>query len=237
MVRCSVVRKVRVEEGGILDYERLACFHYRVGALGPYSRIWRLVYGRDLAGVIVYKPASMGLELRNVALGGLFSGLDTATKLGLINRNIECISRVIIEPRFRGLGLAQKLIRETMPQVGKPIVESVAMMGRVNPFFEKAGMTAYEGALPVRCVRMREVLLRVGVSDSDMVDPEKVESVVGNLRGDEKRLFDREVSNFLKSYGKSGLLGEGLARTRFILHRTGARPAYYVWVDETAEVG
>jgi predicted GNAT family N-acyltransferase len=63
------------------------------------------------------------------------------TRLSLINKNVVCITRVIIDPRFRGLGLASRLVRETMGQMGRPIVESAAVMGHVNPFFEKAGMT------------------------------------------------------------------------------------------------
>jgi hypothetical protein len=50
---------------------------------------------------------------------------------------------VIIEPRFRSLGQAVRLVKETMPLMNVPFIEALAVMGRVNPFFEKAGMTRF----------------------------------------------------------------------------------------------
>ena len=38
------------------------------------------------------------------------------------------------------MGLGSKLIRETLPLVGTPFVELIAVMARYNPFAEKAGM-------------------------------------------------------------------------------------------------
>jgi hypothetical protein len=58
-----------------------------------------------------------------------------------VNGDILRISRVIIHPKFRGIGLAQELVKQTMPLVNARIVECVAAMAKYNPFFEKAGMT------------------------------------------------------------------------------------------------
>ena len=60
-------------------------------------------------------------------------------KARLINEEIVRISRVIIHPKFRGIGLGAFLVRETLPKVNAK-VEVLAVMAKYNPFFEKAGM-------------------------------------------------------------------------------------------------
>jgi len=38
------------------------------------------------------------------------------------------------------MGLGQRLARETLPLVGTPYVETIAVMAKYNPFFERGGM-------------------------------------------------------------------------------------------------
>ena len=48
--------------------------------------------------------------------------------------------RVVLHSKYRSIGLGVKLIRETLPLVGTPYVEMIAVMAKYNPFAEKAGM-------------------------------------------------------------------------------------------------
>ena len=142
MRKCSVTKKLRIVRGSLEDYKELSHYHYRDSRLTVYAALFALRFADETIGVIVYTMPSPGLELRNIATGNLFTGFDRAPHLALVNKNIRCIARLIIEPRFRGLGLASWLVRETMPQMYVPIIEALAVMGLVNPFFEKAGMKA-----------------------------------------------------------------------------------------------
>ena len=117
--------------------------------------------------------------MRNIATGGIFAGLDKGTRLKLINKNIRTISRVIIEPRFRSLGLAVRLVKETMPIMDVPFVEALAVMGRANPFFEKAGLTRYDAPISASCVRLIEAFSAVGVDEQDLIDPGIVQQKLG----------------------------------------------------------
>jgi ABC-type ATPase with predicted acetyltransferase domain len=65
-----------------------------------------------------------------------------------INRNIIRISRVVIHPKYRTIGLGAKIVAETLPLAGKPYVETIAVMAKYNPFFEKAGMTKIAETTP-----------------------------------------------------------------------------------------
>jgi len=57
-----------------------------------------------------------------------------------LNQKLSIISRVVVYPKYRTIGLGSKLVRETLSLAGTPYVEMVAVMAKYNPFGEKAGM-------------------------------------------------------------------------------------------------
>jgi len=57
-----------------------------------------------------------------------------------LQNEISTISRIVIHPKYRSIGLGAKLVAETLNQAGTPHIETVAVMAKYNPFFEKAGM-------------------------------------------------------------------------------------------------
>lgn len=48
----------------------------------------------------------------------------------LINEEIARISRMIIHPKFRGIGLGAFLVQETMPRVNVKVIEVLAVMAK-----------------------------------------------------------------------------------------------------------
>jgi hypothetical protein len=240
MHRCSVCKKLNIVAGCIDDYKRLANYHYRDNRLGPFTDIFALkprlplpgLKTNEPIGVIIYSMPTPGAQLRNVATNGFFSGFDRKTQLALINKNIRCISRVIIEPRFRGLGLATRLVRETMPQVNTPIIEALAVMGAVNPFLEKAGMKAYTAPLPARCAALIEAFSLVDIQENQLVDAQGVQRKLDSLHWTKADFIENQIKVFLQAYGKRRGIPPGIERTRFVLSKLTARPIYYIWFNE-----
>ena len=224
---CSVVRGLEIVRGGLGDYEVLSRYHYRGGRLGPFKDVFAI---RPGVGVIVYTMPSLGVEVRNIALGGFLDGFDKSSRASIVNENIRCIGRVIIEPRYRGLGLASRLVRETMGKVGVRVVEAMAVMGRVNGFFERAGMTGYEAKKSATCVQLVEAFSLVGIEEKDLVSPVTVQERLERLGGSERRFIEGQIEEFVQNYGKRRYMGAGVERTRFVLSKVGDRPMYYVWV-------
>jgi len=239
MARCSICKRLKIVPGCIDDYRRLSQYHYRDSRLGPYTAIFALRGDSRLAGtshnitagVIVYSTASAVLELRNIATGNFFVGLDKGMQLALMNRDIRRISRVIIEPRFRGLGLAKKLVRETMPELNVPIVEAIAMMGLVNPFLERAGMKAYTAPLHVGSIRLIEALSLVGIEARKLIDPCCVQRIIDRLPHEKSQFLEHQIRYFMRSHGRRRDMLPGLERTRYILTRLAGRPTYYIWFN------
>jgi hypothetical protein len=234
---CSVARNLKISPGTFDDYRRLAHFHYRDCRAAAFISIFVIEPARPMGahigtlGVIAYRMPSPGLELRNVATDNLFSGLDNATRMAAIDKNIRCISRVIIEPRFRGLGLAGRLARETMPKVNVPVIEAMAVMGLVNPFFERAGMTPFTAKVPARCVQLAEALSMVGIEQQKLIDPRKVQRKLDKLSKNKAEFIEGQIVRFLDSYGERRNIPPGLERTRFVLSKLTERPVYYIWFN------
>ncbi len=239
MSTCSICKKLDIVPGCIDDYKRLSHYHYRDSRLGPFTNIFAMKSRTRLpgllcdepVGVIVYSLPTPGAQLRNVATNGFFAGFDRKTQLALINKNIRCISRVIIGPRFRGLGLAARLVRETMPQVNMPIIEALAVMGALNPFFEKAGMKAYIAPPPARCAELIEAFSLVGIQENQLIDAQCVRRKLDSLRWPKADFIENRIKIFLQTYGRRRGMPPSIERISFVLSKLTLRPVYYIWFN------
>lgn len=152
--QCSLVKEMHVEEGCYQDYKRLSSFHYRSGRCSPPRKIFTLKRSNELCGVIVYSYPPPMVFGRSKAWKGDFSKLQ---------REVSTISRVIVHPKYRSVGLGAKLVGETLGLAGTPCVEMVAVMAKHNPFAEKAGMKRIvEQSAPKEALKIVEVLERLG---------------------------------------------------------------------------
>jgi len=151
---CTLVKEMRVEEGTFADYKKLSPFHYRSSRCPPPRKIFALKRKDELCGVIVYSyppPTTFG---RSKVWKGNFHKLQ---------QEVSTISRVVVHPKYRTVGLGAKLVRETLPLAGTPYVEMIAVMAKYNPFAEKAGMQKIAKQPPSKeALHISEVLSSLG---------------------------------------------------------------------------
>lgn len=160
----SIVDQLRIERGEFADYKRLSRFHYKAGRPGAVTSVVRMVHaaptvvGRYLhrppvanetqvVGVLVISLPHLACQLRDIATCNRYRGLQPRDAAAMLNREVRTISRVIIDPQWRGLGLAVKLVRHALQHARddqQVFTEALAAMGRVSPFFEQAGMIRYD---------------------------------------------------------------------------------------------
>lgn len=240
MHACSLHKKLELIEGSLVDYHTLSPYHYRDTTPGAVKAVFVLKpkralgsFGSRAAGVIVYAMPNPRVELRRDATDGFFTGLDRQTALALINLNIRCIARVVVEPRFRGIGLATRLVRETMARMHVPIVEALGVMPKVNPFLEKAGMKVYAPRVSARHVQLIEALSVVGIEEDCLVDPDGVQERIDALPPAAQAFLETTINAFLQSHGRRRDMAPGLERTRYVLSKLTSRPAYYVWFNDS----
>ena len=123
----------------------------------------------ELVGVLVVSRAVLNGAWRETAWPGRFASGDRARDASAINDNLRCISRVIVEPRFRGLSIARRLVREYLDDARSPATEAIATMGAYCPLFERAGMTRIEPGSARRDRRLLEVLGSLRLSAVDLL--------------------------------------------------------------------
>ena len=111
--------------------------------------------GEELCGVIVYcypPPEAYGRRM-----------IMPRMTMKELNRKLSIISRVVVHPKYRTMGLGRRLVHETLPLVGTEYVELPAVMAKYNPFAERAGMQKITEQQPSKDVmRIAEVLEEVG---------------------------------------------------------------------------
>lgn len=181
------VDAIGVEPGGRRDYAALAHHHYRPGAPATMTSVLRAVCGQtgDLAGVLVVSRPTLTAAWRRVAWGSRYDGARLTDRAVRINRELRCISRVIVDPRWRGLGIARLLVRRYLSAPETACTEAVAAMGSVCGFFEAGGMTAYRTPPDQRTARLADAVEHAGVASWRLaVPPEALDrAIAGTSRG------------------------------------------------------
>ncbi|WP_437185713.1 hypothetical protein SH668x_002828 [Planctomicrobium sp. SH668] len=88
-------------------------------------------------GICVFVAPPKTLAQRNRFFGR--SGKWDRTTLRTLNRQLISLSRVVLHPTYRGAGIAHRFIRRCCELSPYPWIETLAQMGHINPFFERAG--------------------------------------------------------------------------------------------------
>jgi len=152
---CSLIREMRIKEGTTEDWRKLAAFHYRSHKIAGPRKIFCLKRGEELCGVIVYAhppPTCFGRKL-----------VLPKMSMNELNEKLSIISRVVVHPKYRTIGLGSKLVKKTLTLAGTPYVEMPAVMAKYNPFAEKAGMQKIaEQPPPKEASAIAEVLSKLG---------------------------------------------------------------------------
>ena len=133
----SFAGELDITTGSKADWAYFARWHYRSHHVGFVKFVTLLWHGNDPIGICVFTTPAIALRQRSRFFG--LSGRWSRVKLQALNRQLVTLSRVVIHPTYRGAGIATRFIRRSCEATGVPWIESLAQMGHVNPFFEKAG--------------------------------------------------------------------------------------------------
>lgn len=162
--------QVTIEPGVWADYARLAGHHYRAGHPATIDTILRATLGGRVVGVLVTSRPCLNGGWR-AGLGEGFSAPASKREIAAkLNAEVRVISRVIIEPRFRGLSIARRLVETYLANPATRHTEALASMGRWCPFFERAGMRRVEFPAPRRDAAFARVIREAGLKPWMLVD-------------------------------------------------------------------
>jgi len=185
---CSLLKEMRIEEGTTGNWRELSIFHYRSHRIAAPRKIFCLRRGDELCGVIVYcYPPSTSFGRRLVL---------PHMSMRELNKKLSSISRVVVHPKYRTIGLGSRLVKVTLPLAGTEYVEMSAVMAKYNPFAEKAGMKKIVEQQPPKEARgILATLQGLGFND-ELLSSEK--NVLEKLNA----LDDAEVGRIKEAFVK-----------------------------------
>lgn len=215
---CDRSADLPIVQGCRADYLALKGHHYRPGNPMTMMRILAIrdntptATDRFLAQPVTPSPVAVLVEslpalscrLRDEALGGRYGHLRPKPRSALLNQELRCISRVIVDPRYRGLGLAVRLVRHALATATTRYTEALAVMGRVSPFFSRAGMIAYERPALEAEQRALAALCYAGIEPNELAMPSRVEQRIATLALPGQHLLTHELTRWYRTAGGRG---------------------------------
>jgi len=199
LVRFVVRRATRA------DYLRLAPMHYRPGRPATIDRVLGAFESEtgELAGVVVVSRPVVFASWRDLAWPGRYTRGSVRALAQRINREIRCISRVIVDPRFRSMGVAERMVRAYLRRPITPCTEALAAMGTVTDaggFFGRAGMRMYRVPPRGPDARMLDALDHAGIGRWRLADPRGLQKLMG--AGAWARFVEREARRWASATGR-----------------------------------
>jgi GNAT superfamily N-acetyltransferase len=196
----------------------------------------------ELIGIIVYSYPAVRASGRKKAVG-------YAPDIEELNRDWSVISRVIVHPKYRTIGLGSRLVSETLPIQGCSHVELIAVMAQYNPFAERAGMRLIQVTEPHQSIaKAVEELRELGFNPIMMASVEYNRDVLEGLdeRGIESlssvllgvgAIYYKRLARTGRPYLRRAEFGEwlvrqptgSLARTLAVLNTLNQTKAYLYW--------
>ena len=247
---CSVTKGIKIREGSMEDYKKLAYLHYRSTVVKCPLKFYAMEKDGELIGVINYKYSPIHASGRHKAVGRRVSVEE-------LNRDWCIINRVIIHPKYRTIGLGARLVRESLPLVGRRYVELIAVMAQYNPFAEKAGMRRIQEMRPhpkilkaiedLRTLGFNPIMLaseKYNLQRLKELSPEEIErirEIILSLEGS----HHKRMRGGRKPYWKKHEMREwiwsrdlkGLARCLKIINILSETKVYLFWCRDWLEKG
>ncbi|MBA4029115.1 MAG: hypothetical protein C0475_08290 [Planctomyces sp.] len=186
---------VHIGAGSVADLDELGWCHYRRsrvvgGAARPATVVGVLSARRGrrgrLMGVLCVSMPVMHGAWRRALWGAAFTAACASERSGVmarLNAHLRCISRVIVDPRDRGRGVAVGLIRAYLDGPITACTEAVASMGVCCPMFERAGMRVASVPRSAADERLIAWLAQRGVRAIDLAWPSAAAARFGASAG------------------------------------------------------
>lgn len=219
-------------------YAMLAAHHYCNSPLPPIAGIWALYDQTSqlekpvLAGVIVYSYVPKNCAARRAAVGTALDNKSQSERLAWLNRNVRRIARVITAPAYRGQGVATRLVRETLPLAGTPVVEAIASHHNGGSFFEKAGMRAaaieWDATQCAALLALREAGL---LNNGQPQDAAAVADRVAHLPSDQQNALAKALARYLgRFHQRKHRLASLAEKAMFTMRYLAESKRYYYWM-------
>lgn len=216
-------------------------YHYKNTKMpAMITNVFNAVFRGIPIGMIVYS-----VPMRTYMLGSFpmrdeersrYDKLTVDEKRLLSGNNTVIISRVVIHPAFRGIGLGAHLLRETLPLVNKRVVVLSSVMSNYVSFCEAAGMTQIEKS-STKFRRLTSFYRKYGIDSTQVNNSvEYRHETIDRIRGDKACL--KEYIELVALYTKR-VMRKDAPRRLFEKYLIKIRPINaktFYWVNEDVSI-
>lgn len=246
----NLKNQLTIQEGTKRDYLVLDDYHYLNTPLPPIKKIYTIrprpaterwyckgfqgpAYGHaSLIAVIVYSSPLRDLRARTKATCGFFKQpASLSDQLKLINENILYVSRLVVDPRYRKLGLADWLWRETLKIQTIPIVESMTPLPVRKNWLERLGFQLHYNPTPQSIRKLKKAFEKAKLNQKCWNSPEIAQKRIDSLLKDDKIKLDRSLHHFLSNYRHREHMPDDIKRITFILSKIPYPNGYLIWFN------
>ncbi|MFG0258405.1 MAG: hypothetical protein ACF8GE_10930 [Phycisphaerales bacterium JB043] len=152
---------------------RFCPMHYRGGRPATIAqlRVARHATSGDALGVLIVSSPTLNARHRALAWPGRYTGGDRGVCARRLNREVRCLSRTIVDPRVRGVGVATRLVQSYLDSPLTARTEAIAAMGKIARFHERAGMRAWAIPPDPPDARLLDALEHAGIESWRLAQP------------------------------------------------------------------
>lgn len=138
---CSVIDQLSYRHGSTIDWLTLKHLHYQAGNPATYSSVHCYDHPdhEGPVAVMVLSYGDLNSGPRNTATKGRYLTGSPADRARRLNNEVRRMSRIVVVPELRQMGIASRLILESVAKVDLRFLETSTAMGPFTSFCERAG--------------------------------------------------------------------------------------------------
>lgn len=234
-----IFKQLTITEGDRSDYLKLHRYHYCKQEPGQLTHVFCIrprdhyrKYFPNPIGVHTFSMPMPNLRARTIATNGFFKIPKTRSEqMKLVNEKIRYASRIIIDPRFHNLGLAKWFIRDTLPKVGFPIIETLVPIDYTNRVFSKAGFEILHTPSPSYYRKLTDAISSMGLTVDFRLLPETFQKRLEKLVPEDRLFLEQTIEQFLSRFKSHHNMKPDINRAKFLLSKIFYPNCYLIWFN------
>jgi len=238
-----ILEDMTYRRGDRLDWLKLKPLHYAAGDPATYHSVHVLEHPEIAhpAAVAVLSYPDLHSGGRNLATEDAYKIAGSSARAQRLNREVLRMSRLVVAPEFRCIGVARKLVLSFLPSLTIRYLECSTSMGRYSGFLEKLGFRHVPQSSSPAEGAMLDWADREHVPDQAALSPDLLRGWIGTLSVRKRREAHRIIWGYYhhfvlhrRSRGKvpKRVPGQGDPRwneaSSVVARRIHDRPSYYI---------
>jgi len=141
MPECSILGELRYRSGTARDWARLKALHYAAGDPATVHSYHVLEWpgSGEPAAVAILSYPDLHSAARNLATDDAYRISGDRRSAQRMNREVRKLSRIVVTPELRGVGVAGRLIEHVMAESDARYIECSTAMGPYTGFLQRLG--------------------------------------------------------------------------------------------------